>query len=90
MSRSPSGVNYEYSSKFKTGAAREIGIRNGSTRPGVKLSGLAARLVRFGANNGSFVAIFRDRYSITSSARASNVGDTVRPSALAVRRLMTN
>jgi len=29
-------------------------------------------------------------HSITSSARASKVGDTVRPSALAVRRLMTN
>ena len=28
-------------------------------------------------------------YSITSSARASNVGGTVRPSALAVLRLMT-
>ena len=30
------------------------------------------------------------RYSITSSAIASSVGDTVRPSALAVSRLMTN
>src|SRR5689334_15860543 len=29
-------------------------------------------------------------HSITSSARASNVGGTVRPSALAVCRLMTN
>jgi hypothetical protein len=30
------------------------------------------------------------RYSITSSARASSVGGTSRPSALAVLRLMTN
>ena len=32
----------------------------------------------------------RPPYSITSSAVASNVGETVRPSALAVLRLMTN
>jgi hypothetical protein len=31
----------------------------------------------------------RDRYSITSSARASSVGGTVRPSAFAVLRLIT-
>ena len=30
------------------------------------------------------------RYSITSSVRASSVGDTVRPSSLAVLRLITN
>jgi hypothetical protein len=30
------------------------------------------------------------RYSVTSSARASSVGGTVRPSALAVLRLMTS
>jgi hypothetical protein len=30
------------------------------------------------------------RHSITSSARASNVGGTSRPSALAVIRLMTS
>ena len=31
-----------------------------------------------------------ETYSITSSARASNVGGTVRPIALAVLRLMTS
>jgi hypothetical protein len=32
----------------------------------------------------------KSRYSITSSARASNIGGIVRPSAFAVLRLMTS
>jgi hypothetical protein len=56
--------------------------------------------VRFGAHSGlklidaarPLSANFgsREDYSITSSARASNVGGTVRPIALAALRLMTN
>lgn len=42
-------------------------------------------LVRIWAKTGS-----RGPYSITSSARASSVAGTVRPSALAVLRLITN
>src|SRR3984893_16299286 len=34
--------------------------------------------------------VFREVYSMTSSARASNEGGTVRPSALAVLRLITS
>jgi hypothetical protein len=36
------------------------------------------------------IAALRKIYSITSSARLSNVGGSVRPSALAVCRLMSN
>jgi hypothetical protein len=42
------------------------------------------------ANSGLMQRSKKDRYSITSSARASNVGDTVRPSALAVLRLIAS
>ena len=46
--------------------------------------------VRFGPKADSCIAAKKgDRYSITSSARASNVGGTDKPSALAVVRLMT-
>jgi hypothetical protein len=38
----------------------------------------------------SVCVILLDRYSITSSARSSMLGGTVRPSALAVLRLMTS
>src|SRR5262249_52410513 len=37
---------------------------------------------------GSFILNLPSHHSITSSARASSVGGTVRPSALAVLRLM--
>jgi hypothetical protein len=39
----------------------------------------ATRDVRFGPKAGSCITAKRDRYSITSSARESNLGGTVRP-----------
>jgi hypothetical protein len=45
------------------------------------------RLTGVGARPGHPISRHRHRYSITSSARASKVGGTVRPSALAVLRL---
>src|SRR5262249_30581188 len=45
--------------------------------------------VRFGPNNGLMQRSKKDRYSSTSSARASTDAGTARPSALAVARLMT-
>src|SRR5262249_13344009 len=46
--------------------------------------------VRFGPKADSCDAANNDRYSITSSARVSSDGGTVRPSAFAVLRLIVN
>src|SRR5207248_1187110 len=50
----------------------------------------AASTCPFRAKNGLMRRNKLHLYSITSSARASNVGGTVRPSALAVLRLITS
>ena len=42
------------------------------------------------ANSGPMQRSKKDRYSITSSARARSVGVTLRPSVLAVLRLMAS
>ncbi len=60
-----------------------------------KTGSLAAALVRLESNGGSLVAGIQigettPHHSISSSARASSDGGTVRPSALAVPRLMTS
>jgi hypothetical protein len=72
------------------------------SRCGTDLCGTAPRTMRVTAQNGPdafYVQLAPDSkgprkvamiYSITSSARARSVGGTVRPSALAVFRLMFN
>src|SRR5262249_33873381 len=76
---------------------REPGIRHGgeARRPALQEAPATHRHARHaprrGGGGGGVTAVApRGRYSITSSARASNVGGTTRPSAFAVFRLMTS
>ena len=55
-----------------------------------RLAGWSMHDVDDAASSDALTADIRQRYSITSSARASSAGGTVRPSALAVLRLITS
>ena len=72
---------------LSTGLPLAVPERTFALRPSDgKVCPLAA--IQFGAEDGQ--SRVETAHSITSSARASSEGGTVRPSAFAVLRLMTN